>query len=223
MACTKEATLNLAGQLGVGALALGFSGPDDIAEKNRVYRAAVARRKPADVAGRFAVDHLSALCPAIVLDDAEKAREIGFRGQRFFSESLNQWARGTPAPDPASYGSTSRDALAKARESLELKFGSELVKIADPTQRRDTEQLVGISITRDDQAYGDVDGCIDYVQRLIDAGADEIMFLIQMGTVPQEICLETIRNIGQSVLPYFRAQESSATRSSALDSRLTSA
>ena len=48
--------------------------------------------------------------------------------------------------------------------------------------------------------------CIDYVQRLVDAGADEIMFLIQMGTVPQEICLETIRNIGTYVLPHFRAQ-----------------
>jgi hypothetical protein len=33
------------------------------------------------------------------------------------------------------------------------------------------------------------------------------MFLIQMGTVPQEVCLETIRNIGQHVLPHFRALE----------------
>jgi alkanesulfonate monooxygenase SsuD/methylene tetrahydromethanopterin reductase-like flavin-dependent oxidoreductase (luciferase family) len=90
MARTKEATLQLAGELGVGALALGFAGPEDIAEKNRVYRAAVARRRPDQVVGKFANDHLSALCPAVVLADAAEARRLGFSGQRFFMESLNQ-------------------------------------------------------------------------------------------------------------------------------------
>jgi alkanesulfonate monooxygenase SsuD/methylene tetrahydromethanopterin reductase-like flavin-dependent oxidoreductase (luciferase family) len=207
MACTKEATLNLAGRLGVGALALGFSGPDDIAEKNRVYRAAVARRTPEHVVGKFAVNHLSALCPTIVLDDAAEAREIGFRGQRFFGESLNQWARGTPPPDPATYGSDSERVLTEARTRLEMKFGSELVTIANETDRRDAEQKVGIALTRADQAYGSVANCIDYVDRLIEAGADEIMFLVQMGTVPQQVCLETIHKLGTEVIPHFRRAE----------------
>jgi alkanesulfonate monooxygenase SsuD/methylene tetrahydromethanopterin reductase-like flavin-dependent oxidoreductase (luciferase family) len=206
MACSKEATLNLAGRLGVGALALGFSGPDDIAEKNRVYRAAVAQRRPEDVAGHVANDHLSALCPAVVLDDADLARRIGFRGQRFFAESLNQWSRGAAAPDLSTYGLDDEAVLARNREALEMKFGSELVTIADPTARRDAEQRVGLSINRADQAYGSVSDCIDYVQRLIDAGADEIMFVIQMGTVPQDVCLQTIENIGNHVLPHFRGQ-----------------
>ena len=55
-------------------------------------------------------------------------------------------------------------------------------------------------------AYGTVEDCIGYVQRLIDAGADEILFLCQMGTVPQSAQLETIRNIGEHVIPYFRNQ-----------------
>jgi hypothetical protein len=32
-----------------------------------------------------------------------------------------------------------------------------------------------------------------------------VMFLIQMGTVPQSACLATIRNLGERVLPHFRA------------------
>jgi hypothetical protein len=32
------------------------------------------------------------------------------------------------------------------------------------------------------------------------------MFLIQMGTVPQAAALETIRNLGQHVLPHFRGR-----------------
>ena len=53
-------------------------------------------------------------------------------------------------------------------------------------------------------AYGTVDDCIGYVNRLIEAGADEILFLNQMGTVPQWAMMETIRNIGKHVIPKFR-------------------
>ena len=39
------------------------------------------------------------------------------------------------------------------------------------------------------------------------AGADEILFMFQMGGIPHEAIMETIRNIGQKVIPYFREQE----------------
>ena len=42
--------------------------------------------------------------------------------------------------------------------------------------------------------------------RLQEAGADEILFLLQMGTIPHESILETIRNIGEKVIPHFRAK-----------------
>lgn len=206
MACTKEDTLRRAGKFGVGALALGFAGPDDIAEKNRTYRQAVAERDPEDVVGAFPVDHFAALCPAIVLDDDERARQIGFRGQRFFRESLNQWARGGPTPKPEAYSGDAEAEMRRTSDDLELQFGSEVVKMEDPTAMRDAEQKAGLHLVRTDQAYGDTDHCIAQVQRLIDAGADEIMFLIQMGTVPQDVCMETIRNIGNDVLPHFREQ-----------------
>ena len=50
-------------------------------------------------------------------------------------------------------------------------------------------------------------GAIDYVERLEDAGADEIMCLIQMGTVPQEACLETIRHWGETRDPALPGKE----------------
>ncbi len=45
---------------------------------------------------------------------------------------------------------------------------------------------------------------IEYVERLAAAGADEVMFLLQMGTVPQAAILESIANLGRHVLPRFR-------------------
>jgi hypothetical protein len=53
-------------------------------------------------------------------------------------------------------------------------------------------------------AYGTVRDAIGYCERLAEAGADEIMFLIQMGTVPQWAALETIRKLGEHVIPRFR-------------------
>ncbi|MDH4171243.1 MAG: LLM class flavin-dependent oxidoreductase, partial [Acidimicrobiia bacterium] len=40
MACTRTPTLVEAGHRGIGALVLGFGGPEQVAEKNRVYRQA---------------------------------------------------------------------------------------------------------------------------------------------------------------------------------------
>ena len=54
-------------------------------------------------------------------------------------------------------------------------------------------------------AYGGANDAIGYIERLIEAGADEIMFLIQMGTVPQWAALDTIRNLGEKVIPHFRS------------------
>ena len=73
MACTREESLNQAGEWGLGALVLGFGGPEDIEKKNRVYRAAVKRRSPESQIPDFPVEHLSALCPALVLDDGKQA------------------------------------------------------------------------------------------------------------------------------------------------------
>ena len=53
-------------------------------------------------------------------------------------------------------------------------------------------------------AYGTVDDAIGYVERLVEAGADEIMFLVQMGSVPQKAALRTIELLGSEVIPRFR-------------------
>lgn len=62
------------------------------------------------------------------------------------------------------------------------------------------------SVFNVEHAYGRPEDAIAYVERLREAGADEILCLIQMGTVPQEVCLETIRHWGETVIPHFRAQ-----------------
>jgi alkanesulfonate monooxygenase SsuD/methylene tetrahydromethanopterin reductase-like flavin-dependent oxidoreductase (luciferase family) len=195
LACTRHETLDLAGRLGVGALCLGFAGPDDIAAKRKAYDAAIATRRPDDTVGRFAVNHLSALCPAMVLDDRERARSIGFRGQRFFTEAISRWYGGGPPPDPSSYDDVGSDEVLRQR-------GEAVVAYLHQEKIEAGTELTGMF--NPNHAYGSVDDAVAYVERLVDAGADEVMFLMQMGTVPQDAILESITNLGRKVLPQFR-------------------
>lgn len=199
LACTNTDTLTRAGARGMGALVLGFGGPDDVAKKNAVYRAAWNARKPEDQVGFRPNQHLAALCPTLVLDDGAKARKIGIKGQRYFMESLAHWYTGAPRPDPSQWGDdvTSHDAAGK--DVIKTSFASETVELdfSDPT----------MMLLNPNHAYGTVEDCIGYVQRLIDAGADEILFICQMGSVPQWAQLETLTNIGTHVIPYFQKQK----------------
>ena len=54
-------------------------------------------------------------------------------------------------------------------------------------------------------AYGDRDDAISYVGELERSGADEIMCIMQMGGIPHEIAMETIRQYGEYVIPHFAA------------------
>lgn len=204
MACTQPDTVKRAAEYGVGALAFGFAGIDSVRNQVKLYRDTIARRDGADLVSPTETnDHFCALCPTIVLDDRAKAREIGVRGQRFFSEAIGQWARpGNPAPredteheDNVAYMDRKKRDIVEAAER-------------DPEIAKQKALLMaGVNV---DHAYGNADDAIAYVEQLIDAGADEIMCLIQMGTVPQEVCMETIRIWGEKVIPHFHAKERKA-------------
>ncbi|QKS01417.1 LLM class flavin-dependent oxidoreductase [Sphingomonas sp. CL5.1] len=200
MACTRETTLVQAGSRGIGALVLGFAGPEDIAKKNAVYRENFRNRKVGDQVGFRPTEHLAALCPSIVLDDREKARKIGLRGQRFFVESLAHWYQGGPKPtvDEELTADEQVAILQQEKEAVVAYLSEEKITIG-------SEHIGSYGEVQD--AYGTADDCIRYVQRLFDSGADEILFLFQMGGVPHAAILETIRNIGEKVIPHFRAQE----------------
>ena len=198
MACTRADALTTAGARGIGALVLGFAGPDDIASKNAIYRAAWANRKAEDQVGFRPTEHLAALCPALVLDDREKARRIGLRGQRFFVGSLGYWYQGGPRPTVENLSGDEQAAILQQEKAAVVAYLSE-EKITIGSEHTGAYEEV-------QDAYGTAEDCIRYVQRLFDAGADEILFLFQMGAVPHEAIMETIRNIGTHVIPHFKAQ-----------------
>ncbi|MFF5972641.1 LLM class flavin-dependent oxidoreductase [Streptomyces sp. NPDC012769] len=197
MACSRHESLTRAAELGIGALVMGFAGADDVRAMRKAYDEAIAVRDGSRFVSTEANDHFSALCPTIVLDDPARALRLGTRGQRFFAESIAHWYGGAPAPTGYAEDEDHTGALARERDALIARLHEADI----PARPVDTGTY------NTDHAYGDADTAIAYVERLRGIGVDEVMCLIQMGTVPQDVCLETIRQWGEKVIPHFRALE----------------
>lgn len=50
---------------------------------------------------------------------------------------------------------------------------------------------------------GDPQAARESVQRFADVGVDELMLVMQAGTTPHELIMESIRTFGEKVMPHF--------------------
>ncbi len=201
MACTREESLRNAGSRGLGGMVLGFSTPEDTAKLNAIYREAFAKRDPAKQVGYFPNEYLAVGCPTIISDDREKAMRIGLRGQRFFAQAIHYWYGGGPKPDVAEASSNEHIEAVKKAEEMTVAYLNE-AKIPVTAAATDMYNV--------DHAYGTPQDAINYLERLEAAGADEALMLMQMGTVPHEAIMETLKHMGETVIPHFREKEKRA-------------
>lgn len=197
LACTKNETVKLAADYGVGALVLGFAGPDEVRSLRAIYDDTIATRNGKRFVSSQVNDHFAALCPTIVLDDRDAAIQVGARGQRFFAQAIAHWYGGGPPPDEDTEPAGDEVAAIEAAAERMVAY---LHEARIPVRPNSTATF------HVDHGYGDWRDAVEYAERLADAGADEIMCLIQMGTVPQAVCLETIRQWGEHVIPHFRSR-----------------
>ncbi len=178
-ACSRIESVETAGRLGVGSLNFTIGSDDLLLAKIRVYRAAIAQ---ADLPARRINNYFCCTPTALVLDDDRKACEFGFRGARFFAESLATYfmatTRITGAPD------ISRDPLTAQQ-------------LADRMTKR----------SRPGTRFNSIIGAPAYaregVARFVEAGVDELILVMQMGQVPHEVVMESIRTFGEKVIAHF--------------------
>jgi len=201
LACTNPETVRRAAQYGVGPMVLGFGGPEVIGEMRRMFDEQRAVRDPdAVVSPGMINDEFVALCPTFLMDDREEAFRKGTRALRFFAEAISHWSapngvaptRDTEQVDNAAY---MHEHLEQARAAI---------------ARGDAPPTAASPLYNTDHALGDADTAIAYVDRLRIAGVDNVMCLIQMGTLSQDEMLESIRIFGEQVIPHFRALDAAA-------------
>ncbi len=194
MACSKKETVTLAAEYGVGALVLGFAGIDEVRGYYDLYRTTAKNRDGARLVSSTTNDFFSTVLPTIVLDDGDEAFRIGARGQRFFAESLAHWYAGEPEPRDDTQDDDNATEILHSRDRVVAKMHEANVPVTPLTT----------ATFNVDHAYGTAGRAIQYVEALADLGVDEVHCMIQMGTIPNEVVMETIRQWGEYVIPRFR-------------------
>ncbi|HVY46042.1 MAG TPA: LLM class flavin-dependent oxidoreductase [Minicystis sp.] len=178
-ACSKPESAASVGRLGIGALNFAFGTDDYLTEKVREYRSAVATAKPV---GRAVNDHFACTPACLVLPDDAEACRYGMRGARFFLEALQRYY--VPGERPTGELPIARDFLSEA-------------DLADAMALRNAEgsQIAAV--------VGDPVAARETVQRFVDVGVDELILVMQMGTVPHELVMRSLATFAEKVMPHF--------------------
>ncbi|HEY3694399.1 LLM class flavin-dependent oxidoreductase [Phenylobacterium sp.] len=200
LACTRPETVEIAGRYGVGAMVMGFGGPDSVAELRRSYDEAARTRKPGDQVATVINHHFSVACPTVVSDDREAARQMGARGQRFFGESVKHWSSGTPEPNEHTEHEDNYAFMQRAKQEMLDRYDR-----GDVPPAFHNERSLFASAFNVDHAYGDWRDAVAHVEKLEAAGAEEVKCLTQYATLTFEQRMETIRQWGDKVIPHFRS------------------
>ncbi|REJ86457.1 MAG: LLM class flavin-dependent oxidoreductase [Planctomycetota bacterium] len=178
-ACSKPESAKAVGALGCGALNFALGTDDFLKQKVGDYREAVAGAQPE---GFQANNHFACTPPTLVLTDDRKACRYGFRGARFFAESMARYYLGSERP--IGRLNVPRDFLEEDDLDAAMAF-----RTAPGSQCN--------------AVIGDPAAAKDLVQRFVDVGVDELICVMQMGTVPHELVMESIRTFGEQVIPEF--------------------
>jgi alkanesulfonate monooxygenase SsuD/methylene tetrahydromethanopterin reductase-like flavin-dependent oxidoreductase (luciferase family) len=178
-ACSKPETAASVGRLGLGALNFAFGTDDYLTEKVAQYRKAVAASAPV---GRARNDHFACTPATLVLDDDRKACQWGMRGARFFLEALQRYY------------------VAGDRPTGELPIDRELLRDDDLSAAMALRNTEGSQVAT---ILGDPSAARESVQRFVDIGVDELILVMQMGTVPHALVMESLRTFAEKVMPHF--------------------
>jgi alkanesulfonate monooxygenase SsuD/methylene tetrahydromethanopterin reductase-like flavin-dependent oxidoreductase (luciferase family) len=179
-ACSKPDSAESVGALGIGALNFAVGTDAYLKEKVQRYRAAVERAAP----GHYEkTNHFACTPPALVLADDRKACEYGFRGARFFQESLARYY--FTQERPLGPLDVPRDFLAEDELQAAMQFRTDL--------ESESSMVIGDPVHAKEQ-----------VRRFVEDGVDELILVMQLGTVPHELILESIRTFAEKVMPDFK-------------------
>ena len=179
-ACTKPASAASIGKIGFGALNFAIGDDEYLKEKVQEYRKAVEESNPV---GYEKTNHFAYTSVSCVLPDDKKACEYGFRGARFFTQSLNKYYFGGDRPI-GPLKDVNRDFLVEEDLKAAMDYRT------DPQST--TNYIVG-----------DPSHAKDLIARFDDAGVDELILVMQAGTIPHEIIMQSIKTFGENVIPQF--------------------
>lgn len=176
-ACSTPESVFAVGELGLGALNFALGSDDYLADRVKKY---TEKARAADPVVPQSNPWFACTPPTLVLNDDRKACRYGMRGARFFSNALARYYFHGDRP------------TGKLDIPREFFTDAEL----DEAMAARAESAMGAVI-------GDPVRARERVARYREAGVDELILVMQMGTVPHELVMESLRVFGEKVMPHF--------------------
>lgn len=182
VASTQPSSIQFAGEHGLGVLGFGIS---DYNSDNyvKVYRDALKNAKVPKggaINDRFAVLRIGLCCPTD--DEAIAIQEYNYN---LFNEQVGNlfkpWIEGTPPP-------TYEYIIESFKKRMEMR------------EHHTMKELVEM----DQACIGSPATCARVINKLADAGVDEIMLFMQGARTPHEKILESIRLFASEVMPQLK-------------------
>jgi alkanesulfonate monooxygenase SsuD/methylene tetrahydromethanopterin reductase-like flavin-dependent oxidoreductase (luciferase family) len=194
---SNPGTLETAGRFGIGAAMFSFSDPEVLRPLVETYKNASAKAQPV---GAFAYDKIMTICPALCLEDGDEARHLYALGANTVAAHFSVYFDTIPAyadklknePRPISQRRL-RELIARAAKDPELKGP---VAAGPPTKEFLYQNGICVGSPKD---------VIETMKRFEAVGIDQLVTIPVIGfNTPHEKTLESIRVMGEKVLPALR-------------------
>jgi alkanesulfonate monooxygenase SsuD/methylene tetrahydromethanopterin reductase-like flavin-dependent oxidoreductase (luciferase family) len=156
------------------------------------YRAAVAQ--PTEQAGLFKNDQVGAFTLVLCDEDDRAARELGGENGLWYFETIKKLY------SPVWQGKTD--------EEIPPSYRWHALNVTQAERLRSQEKL-DYNALIDSGAFcmGNPDSCIKAIEKYEAAGADQLLAFMQIGRVPHEKIMNSLRLFGKDVIPHFRETE----------------
>ncbi len=170
-------SLEAIGSLGMGALCFSHANAEDLRNKVNVYRQAVEASQPTAFQKN---NHFAVTANTCVLEDDHKACRYGMTGARYFRDAYAKYYNQPDAPGINGLG-----------VNTEQLKGIEL-KMAKSMRRNPETELWSI--------IGDPGLAREKVAIYKECGVDELILIMQLGTIPHEIICESLITFAEQVM-----------------------
>jgi alkanesulfonate monooxygenase SsuD/methylene tetrahydromethanopterin reductase-like flavin-dependent oxidoreductase (luciferase family) len=209
MACSSPQSFDIAANAGLGVLSFNIIQAQTLEERVRNYRQAIA--KPAAPVVARVNDRIATFMMTLCGENNDQSIEMAgegmhwymsaLRGQTPYWQNIFEKGREEIFSHIDSYKYMSR----KAPEALS--FGADLT---DEKARR--EMSPKRLVERGLLCAGNPDTCIEVLERFEKLGIDLILCFMEMGRVPHQRTMESIKLFGKHVIPHFKQHANGQSR-----------
>ena len=202
VAATQPTTFESAAKMGIGVLGLTTIAPEDLIPAIKAYREA---QQDCRQVGGFANHQISAYSIAYVDDDDRRGRDVACAGARWYlgdnDAELQALRFGTIVGGQDNLyheqiKNTARDRLGMVKS-------------------RTNDQLIEEGIV----IGGSPDTVCRQLERYQKIGVDQIMLMMQVGTITHDQVMRSLELVGEQVIPKFRDAPTAATAPAAASPR----